>query len=194
MYQDRKSCRSVFEPFHVIVPSMVMGEWLKKQVADTFGISTLVTTEFWGRYYWSLVQRVARSYNDFYKSRGVVKDDFNVPDVAMLSKNIMQWRIFGYLLQNQTQILQDEKHVLYPFIEPIVNDKQNLITNNPQNSQQTNSFIKDGIMVDDASIQSQDQRLWQFSADMASMFNRYMTYRENWLEKWAKIKRSMCKP
>lgn len=186
MYQDRKSCRSVFEPFHVIVPSMVMGEWLKKQVADTFGISTLVTTEFWGRYYWSLVQRVARSYNDFYKSRGVVKDDFNVPDVAMLSKNIMQWRIFGYLLQNQTQILQDEKHVLYPFIEPIVNDKQNLTMDSPQNSQQTNSFIKDGIMVDDASIQSQDQRLWQFSADMASMFNRYMTYRENWLEKWGK--------
>ena len=43
--------QSVFEPFQVIVPSKVMGEWLKKQVADQAGISTLVTTEFWGRYF-----------------------------------------------------------------------------------------------------------------------------------------------
>ena len=47
-YQQKSS--QIFAPFIVIVPSKVMGDWLKKQVADQTGISTLVTAEFWGRY------------------------------------------------------------------------------------------------------------------------------------------------
>ena len=65
VYQNPAENQSVFEPFNVIVPSKVMGEWLKKQVADSAGISTLVTTEFWGRYFWGLMQRVLRIYKRY---------------------------------------------------------------------------------------------------------------------------------
>ena len=39
-YKNPSYQSSIFEPFQVIVPSNVMGEWLKKQVADKAGIST----------------------------------------------------------------------------------------------------------------------------------------------------------
>lgn len=94
-YRDPNYQGSIFEPFQVIVPSKVMGEWLKKQVADKAGISTLVTTEFWGRYFLGLMQRVLRTYARISDEADVL----DVPEVAMLSKNVMQWQIFGYLLQ-----------------------------------------------------------------------------------------------
>ncbi|MDN8660418.1 exodeoxyribonuclease V subunit gamma, partial [Staphylococcus aureus] len=88
----------------------VMGEWLKKQVADKAGISTLVTTEFWGRYFLGLMQRVLRTY-------ALISEDddiLDVPEVAMLSKNVMQWQIFGYLTQYRQAIVEQPQHPLYP--------------------------------------------------------------------------------
>ena len=42
--------QSIFDPFVVIVPSMVLGDWLDKTIASRAGISTLVMTKFWGQY------------------------------------------------------------------------------------------------------------------------------------------------
>ena len=79
LYCQPNPSRSVFEPFHVIVPSKVLGEWLKTQVADQTGISTLVTTEFWGRYFLGLMQRVLRTYERLTSETDVPR----VPDVPM---------------------------------------------------------------------------------------------------------------
>lgn len=38
----------IFTPFTVIVPSMVLGDWLTKTVASRVGISTLFTAQFLG--------------------------------------------------------------------------------------------------------------------------------------------------
>ena len=50
--------QSVFEQFIVIVPSLVLGDWLQKRVAEEAGISTLITTTFWGKYQWHLMQKI----------------------------------------------------------------------------------------------------------------------------------------
>lgn len=184
---------SVFEPFHVIVPSKVLGEWLKTQVADQTGISTLVTTEFWGRYFLGLMQRVLRTYERLASEKDVPR----VPDVPMLSKNVMQWQIFGYLLQHAAQICRDDKHALHAFIQPLLQDKQANSTKDqpvsvPQAHQSATgtdwadnqSLLANTRTSDAAAHQSHDQRLWQFAGDMAAVLSRYLTYRTDWLMQW----------
>ncbi len=189
VYQNPAENQSVFEPFNVIVPSKVMGEWLKKQVADSAGISTLVTTEFWGRYFWGLMQRVLRIYKRY-------RDDvLDVPDVAMLSKSIMQWQIFGLLMAYRDSIASDENHPLQPFIEPLLaelvagkdeNDSQLDSNLDPASPWHNQSLLASSQVADTASAQSLEQRFWQLANDMASMLNRYMTYRPQWLDAWGK--------
>ena len=70
----------MFEPFVVLVPSMVLGEWLQNRIADETGISTLITTEFWGRYQWQMMKRVIDAFNDEQDDKSIV-----VPEVAMLT-------------------------------------------------------------------------------------------------------------
>lgn len=178
--------QSVFEPFQVIVPSKVMGEWLKKQVADQAGISTLVTTEFWGRYFLGLMQRVLRTYGRYHKNV------LEVPEVAMLSKSVMQWQIFGFLLNNQTLISQNQHHPFYPFLAPLLETQSQI--NTPLNTgmgadgdsgwanQQT--WLSSDDINQDALLQTFEQRIWQLANDMAAMLSRYMTYRPQWLAAW----------
>ena len=195
LYEKKADNQSVFEPFNVIVPSKVMGEWLKKQVADQAGISTLVTTEFWGRFFIGLMQRVLRSYA-YYR-----ENVLTVPDVAMLSRNIMQWQIFGFITANQAQIMADENHPLYPFVHPLLTKDefervaQPEITvdvdDEPLAAKKSNSLglhnqslLANSLLSEQAQTRSQDQRLWQLATDMATMLNRYMTYRPSWLAAW----------
>ncbi len=192
-YAKKADTQTVFEPFNVIVPSKVMGEWLKKQVADQTGISTLVTTEFWGRFFIGLMQRVLRSYA-YYR-----EDVLAVPDVAMLSRNIMQWQIFGFISANQAQIMADESHPLYPFVYPLVTQEafvrtsqaeitldvdDEVLAKSVMTGFDNRSFLANASLTDQAHTRSQDQRLWQLATDMATMLNRYMTYRPLWLEAW----------
>lgn len=187
LYKNNSDTQSVFEPFNVIVPSKVMGEWLKKQVADQAGISTLVTTEFWGRYFVGLMQRVLRSYRRF-------RDDvLDVPDVAMLSKSIMQWQIFGFIMANQGAICQNVNHPLYSFVAPLLQDHND--GKNPHQTHQdspeatlawlsSESMLSSNLQSQNAQHHSLEQRFWQLSNNMASMLNRYMTYRPDWLTAW----------
>lgn len=186
VYQHPTQGQSVFEPFNVIVPSKVMGEWLKKQVADRAGISTLVTTEFWGRYVWGLMQRVLRIYKRY-------RDEvLEVPDVAMLSKSIMQWQIFGLLMAHRVQIAKDDTHPLQPFVEPLMGELAGAATDTKDTHSDTlaagpwqnQSLLANSQVTDNATDQSLEQRLWQLASDMASMLNRYLTYRPQWLEAW----------
>lgn len=177
LYQNNNLYTNIFDTFNVIVPSKVMGEWLKKQVADKLGISVLITTEFWGRYYWTLMQRVLKTYayaNDYYAQNS--KQILAVPEVAMLSKNVMQWRIFGFLLENYQKILSNQQHDLYPFVAPIVNDLH-------AESQENVSFLHQNA-IETAENHSLEQGFWQLADDMANMLNRYISYRESWLIKW----------
>lgn len=165
-YQNQKNNQSIFVSFDVIVPSMVMGEWLKKQLADETGISAMITTEFWGRYQLNLMKKVLDDYaRDNYKKNEKIH---TVPSVAMLSKKVMQWKIFGYCLENQQDILNYDDNPLYIFLA-------NIDVNSPDN-----------VTTNDTDVQNFEQRLWQFANDMASMLNRYMTYRPTWLEIWQK--------
>ena len=60
-YQSKD--QPIFAEFVVIVPSMVLGDWLDKSIASQAGISTLVTTTFWGQYQWTLMQKVLAEHN-----------------------------------------------------------------------------------------------------------------------------------
>lgn len=162
LYQQSSNEQFIFQPFQVIVPSQVMGDWLKKQVANQFGISTLVTTEFWGRFYWQLLKKVVK----------------NVSDEAPLSKNVMQWQIFSYLLGDYKTIVNDEKHPLFAFIQPMYEDVQKI------EQADILDFSKQQNQSEPLELQGLEQRFWQFAGDMASMLNRYMTYRTDWLALW----------
>lgn len=160
-YQNPTSTLSlsdlVFDKFTVIVPSMVLGEWLNKQVASRLGISTLFTAQFWGKYQWDMIKHTL----DFDKA---YRDGLRVPEVAVLSASIIRWRIFGFLHQEIkdkgiTHILENENEPLAFLLTPLY-DKQE------------NKFL--------------ENRIWQACDELARIYVRYLTHRPKWLLAWAK--------
>lgn len=151
--------QSIFEPFVVIVPSMVLGDWLQKRLATKAGISTLITTTFWGQYQWKMIQSVLDIYNETVS----IEQQIRVPEVAVLSTTVMQWRIFGYVKKYYSEILSQPEHPLYPLLSSVLE----LSAENKH------------------SIAQKEHRLWQLSVDMARIFNRYLTHRNAWLVHWS---------
>lgn len=177
----------MFEPFVVLVPSMVLGEWLQNRIADETGISTLITTEFWGRYQWQIMKRVIDAFNDEQDDKSII-----VPEVAMLSTNVMQWRLFAYLLACYQQYLdvmadlQSDKgdtnkggtnqiNSLFPLFAKVyaLSNHGNMNVNNANTSKREPS-------------KAEEQQLWQLAQSLAGAFNRYLTHRNDWLEFWTK--------
>ncbi|MBO1531683.1 exodeoxyribonuclease V subunit gamma [Psychrobacter sp. F1192] len=162
-YQSKN--QPVFEPFIVIVPSMVLGDWLDKTIASRAGISTLVRTKFWGQYQWTLMQNVLSCHNAYLLAKSPEAVPLNVPEVAVLSPTVMQWRLFGYLTYYQETLTADQDHPVYPLLASLIDESQA------------------GEAPDKA---QQDARIWQLASDLARVFNRYLTHREDWLELWSK--------
>ena len=164
----------VFEPFIVIVPSMVLGDWLDKTIASRAGISTLVRTKFWGQYQWTLMQDVLSQYNVHLLEQNPDAVTLNVPEVAVLSPTVMQWRLFGYLTYYQESIVKDEKHPVNPLLASLIDE--------PKEGAQQDTVRQDTVSQDKA---QQDARIWQLASDLARVFNRYLTHREDWLALWS---------
>lgn len=147
----------VFTPFTVIVPSMVLGDWLNKSIASRVGISTLFATQFWGQYQWQMIQKVLKI-----DAKMRPETALQVPEVAVLSGSVMRWRLFGFFSRmNQEQLnhaLKDE--------------------NNP-----LNFLLKD--LFDDAQQNLPEQRIWQACEEISSVYVRYMTQRPEWLHAWS---------
>ncbi|WP_201527048.1 exodeoxyribonuclease V subunit gamma [Psychrobacter frigidicola] len=152
----------IFDEFIVIVPSMVLGDWLDKSIASQAGISTLVTTKFWGQYQWTLMQKVLAEHNIWLESQQREQEIVTVPEVAVLTGAVMQWRLFGYFTYYQTEIMADEKHPLYPLLSALLDI--------------------------DADRSQQDVRLWSLATDFSRVFSRYLTHREDWLTLWSQNK------
>lgn len=149
----------IFEEFVVIVPSMVLGDWLDKSIASKAGISTLVTTKFWGQYQWTLMQKVLAKYNQLLETSARTEEMISVPEVAVLTGAVMQWRLFGYFTYYRFDILGDPSHPLHPIVAP-------LLDANSDDSQK-------------------EARLWSLATDFARVFGRYLTHREDWLDDWS---------
>ena len=79
----------IFAEFIVIVPSMVLGDWLDKSIASQAGISTLVTTKFWGQYQWTLMQKVLAEHNVWLEANQRTQEIVTVPEVAVLTGAVM---------------------------------------------------------------------------------------------------------
>ncbi|PNK59655.1 exodeoxyribonuclease V subunit gamma [Psychrobacter sp. FDAARGOS_221] len=187
LHEYQSKDQPIFEPFIVIVPSKVLGDWLDKTIASQAGISTLVQTKFWGEYQWRLMQAVLSRHNDFVKSQDPNATTINVPEVAVLSPTVMQWRIFGYLNHYQAQIIKDDKHPLYPLLISLMESlqDQNQAKNSTQNQNQSQT---DGQQQNTQDPGQRDARLWQLASDLARVFNRYLTHREDWLQTWSNNK------
>lgn len=149
--------RAIFEPFMVIVPSMVLGDWLTKQVALKLGVSTLFTAQFWGKYQWQMTQAVLEK--DAYAHP---HDGLTVPEVAVLSASIMRWRMFGFvsahITQNLQHIIEDDNHPLHILIKPLYDEKLGVA----------------------------EHRLWQACDELSRVYVRYLTHRPKWLLTWSK--------
>ncbi|MGM8898927.1 MULTISPECIES: exodeoxyribonuclease V subunit gamma [unclassified Psychrobacter] len=152
----------IFEEFVVIVPSMVLGDWLDKSIASQAGISTLVTTTFWGQYQWTLMQKLLSEHNTWLENNQRTQEIITVPEVAVLTGSVMQWRLFGYFTYYQTQIMTDDKHPLYPLLSALIDDE--------------------------ADRSQQDVRLWSLATDFSRVFGRYLNHREEWLTLWSEGK------
>ncbi|WP_413518983.1 exodeoxyribonuclease V subunit gamma [Psychrobacter glacincola] len=171
-YQSKN--QPVFEPFIVIVPSMVLGDWLDKTIASRAGISTLVRTKFWGQYQWTLMQDVLSRHNAHLLEQNPEAVTLNVPEVAVLSLTVMQWRLFGYLTYYQESIVKDGKHPVHPLLASLIDESKE--------SAQKDTVRQDNVSQDKA---QQDARIWQLASDLARVFNRYLTHREDWLALWS---------
>lgn len=172
--QYQSKSQHVFEPFIVIVPSMVLGDWLDKTIASRAGISTLVRTKFWGQYQWTLMQDVLTRHNAYLLEADPEAATLNVPEVAVLSPTVMQWRLFGYLTYYQESIVKDDTHPVHPLLASLIDDPQVATT-------------QEGVQQDKAQQDKaqQDARIWQLASDLARVFNRYLTHREDWLALWS---------
>ncbi|HBL96250.1 MAG TPA: exodeoxyribonuclease V subunit gamma, partial [Psychrobacter sp.] len=164
LVQYQSKSQNIFEPFIVIVPSMVLGDWLDKTIASRAGISTLVRTKFWGQYQWTLMQDVLTRHNAYLLEVNPEAATLNVPEVAVLSPTVMQWRLFGYLTYYQALIVNDDTHPVNPLLASLIDEPQ------------------EGVEQDKA---QQDARIWQLASDLARVFNRYLTHREDWLALWS---------
>lgn len=173
LVQYQSKDQPVFEPFIVIVPSMVLGDWLDKTIASRAGISTLVRTKFWGQYQWTLMQDVLTRHNAYLLAQNPEAATLNVPEVAVLSPTVMQWRLFGYLTYYQESIVADEKHPVHPLLASLIDESQ-------ADTHQDN--VRQDIIKDKS---QQDARIWQLASDLARVFNRYLTHREDWLALWS---------
>ncbi|WP_372885930.1 exodeoxyribonuclease V subunit gamma, partial [Psychrobacter sp.] len=173
LVQYQSKDQPVFEPFIVIVPSMVLGDWLDKTIASRAGISTLVRTKFWGQYQWTLMQDVLTRHNAYLLENDSEAATLNVPEVAVLSPTVMQWRLFGYLTYYQEAIVADEKHPVNPLLASLIDEPQ-------ADTHQDN--VRQDIIKDKS---QQDARIWQLASDLARVFNRYLTHREDWLTLWS---------
>ncbi|WFF37753.1 exodeoxyribonuclease V subunit gamma [Moraxella nasibovis] len=146
----------VFEPFTVIVPSMVLADWVKKSVAQKLGISTLFTAQFWGQYQWQMIQTVLQVDAKHYPNTAL-----QVPEVAMLSASVMRWRLFGFLWQevkqNLTIIQGDDTHPLHDLYRSLYDDNSQSVP---------------------------EHRLWQVAAEISGVYVRYLTHRPEWLHAW----------
>ncbi|KRG34685.1 exodeoxyribonuclease V subunit gamma [Psychrobacter sp. P11F6] len=176
LVQYQSKDQPVFEPFIVIVPSMVLGDWLDKTIASRAGISTLVRTKFWGQYQWTLMQDVLTRHNAYLLENDSEAATLNVPEVAVLSPTVMQWRLFGYLTYYQEAIVADEKHPVNPLLASLIDEPQ-------ADTHQDN--VRQDIIKDKS---QQDARIWQLASDLARVFNRYLTHREDWLALWSQNK------
>ncbi|GAA0799649.1 hypothetical protein GCM10009110_07090 [Psychrobacter piscatorii] len=143
---------------------MVLGDWLDKTIASRAGISTLVRTKFWGQYQWTLMQDVLTRHNTYLLEVNPDAATLNVPEVAVLSPTVMQWRLFGYLTYYQSSIVNDDTHPVHPLLASLIDEPQ------------------EGVKQDKA---QQDARIWQLASDLARVFNRYLTHREDWLALWS---------
>lgn len=146
----------IFTPFTVIVPSMVLGDWLTKTVASRVGISTLFTAQFWGKYQWDMMKKVLEL-----DAQAHPHDALSVPEVAVLSASIMRWRIFGFVMsefEKNAQLLDDTAHPLYFLIKPLYDDDTNSLP---------------------------ETRLWQACDELSRLYVRYLTHRPEWLHDWA---------
>jgi len=81
----------------------------------------------------------------------------------------MQWRLFGYLTYYQESIIKDEKHPVNPLLASLIDELQEGVE-------------QDNVRQDKS---QQDARIWQLSNDLARVFNRYLTHREDWLALWS---------
>lgn len=158
---------SIFRPFTVIVPSVVLGDWLSKQVAVKAGISTLLTAQFWGQYQWQMIDKVLKI------DARINDDGLAVPEVAVLSGSVMRWRIFGFLSQivkvDLQRILDDETNVLHFLFKPLAD------TITVASPDKHSHFGQSRIL---------EQRLWQACDELAKVYVRYLTHRPEWLHAW----------
>ena len=122
------------------------------------------------------MQDVLTRHNAYLLENDPEAATLNVPEVAVLSPTVMQWRLFGYLTYYQESIVADEKHPVHPLLASLIDDPQ-------ADTHQDN--VRQDIIKDKS---QQDARIWQLASDLARVFNRYLTHREDWLALWSQNK------
>lgn len=114
LFHDIKKHRqAVFDSATVIVPSMVLSDYLGQYFARKEGISARVEYRFWGMFQWALIERVTRGEQQVF-------------DQAPLSNVAMQWRIFSYLFERGDNILAQAEHPLHASLVALLSGKQTL--------------------------------------------------------------------
>lgn len=153
-----KNKNQVFTPFRVIVPSMVLGDWVQKEVAKHAGISTLFVAEFWGKYQWQMMSDIIKL-----DAKDNPYDALSVPEVAVLSGAIMRWRLFEFLSKKCVDVtkLDKENDPLAFLLLPLVEHDEHDVP-----------FIA-------------EHRLWQVCQELSNVYVRYLTHRPKWLMDWA---------
>lgn len=133
----------VLEPQQVIVPSHGLGIWLRFQLASLRGISARLNTDFLTSYQWQLYSRVLGG---------------DVPKSSPFARQIIQWRLFGYLLD---VLAQPDQHV---------------------DAQLKLKPLLDKVAAYPA--MRQQRLLWKMAEQIAGVFANYVLYRADWLKQW----------
>lgn len=171
---------NIFTPYTIIVPSLVVGDWLEQHIAQRIGISSCIDTLFWGKFQWQLLKTVLDARN----RQLPASEQVQVPEVAPLSVNVMQWQIFAFLLAEQSHILANPTHPLFTLLTQLIaqveknqpQSKHNLANQQPTDNHHAthSSEINEQLR----------QRLWQLAEQFARVFARYISHRPNWLIMW----------
>lgn len=172
---------SIFDPFLVIVPAMVLDEWLKKTIAKHSKISTLITTQFWGQYQWQLIDKVLKC--DINAQTG--QEPLSVPDMAVLSQSVIRWRIFAYLMGGAVNGVTHNSVISNGTTSETGHANTAITVATLALSDDTHPLHELLSTLTDPSGTLSTEVLWRFCDTLARLYVQYLTERTDWLHTWA---------
>jgi exodeoxyribonuclease V gamma subunit len=157
----------IFSQDVVVVQNAGMQHWLNMSVAQTRGISMNSSYALPAQFLWKLIRAVA--------------SDEDVPEQSPYSREVLCWRLFK-LLGNDELLIDSDFADVFRYLS----SENNKNSENKLNSSSINQ-VKNAETSSNAMGEQGDQtqlKRYQLAVQLADLFEQYLVFRPDWLDQW----------